>query len=216
MKKLNSDVIEMGQMALGAIHNAAEALGNKDVDLANQVIENDDAIDSKYLNIEARALGLIATQQPVAKDLRLIVTILRIINEIERAGDLALNIAKITKREIDLIGIEPVTEIIVNLGNLTEKLFEAAIEAFSKKDMNLAKSLDGMDDKVDDLYKKLIKELFKLEEESSLELALNMMMAGRYFERISDHAVNIAERVKYIITGKLEPIEHNTMEITPR
>lgn len=203
LEELDRDVARMGELVRQAVTQVTTALTESDVKLAQQVIEADDTVDALYLDLESRCYELLAIQQPVAKDLRLILAILRVIYDLERAGDLTKNIAALVRQEVKIVKLKPIAEIIGQLGVLSAELLTKSIKAFAHKDIMLAASLDEMDNQIDSLYRKLIKELFRLEKESSLELAINMVLVGRYFERIADHAVNIAVWVNYLITGNL-------------
>lgn len=203
LDELDRDVSRMGELVKQALMRVTTALAEGDLKLSQQVIEADDTVDALYLDLESRCYELLAIQQPVAKDLRLILAILRVIYDLERAGDLCKNIAGLVRPDIKIVKLKPIAEIIGQLGVLSAELLGKAITAFAKKDIALAASLDEMDNQIDSLYRRLIKELFKLEKESSLELAINMVLVGRYFERIADHAVNIAVWVNYLITGNL-------------
>ena len=203
LRDLRGDSLRMGEYVVEAVRLAATALAEGDTDLAKAVIAGDETIDALYLDIETRGYGLLAQQQPVAKDLRLILAIVRIIQDLERSGDLAKNIGGIVRGDLQIVKLKPVAEIIGRLGLLTTDLLATAMKAFRDNDLLVAQTLDAKDNKIDELYKQLVKELFRLENESSLELAVNMALTGRYFERIADHAVNIAIWVTYLITGNL-------------
>ena len=203
LRDLRTDTLRMGEYVIEAVRRATTALAEGDVELAKAVTAADATIDSLYLDIETRGYGLLAQQQPVAKDLRLILAIVRIIQDLERSGDLAKNIGQIVRSDIQIVRLKPIAEIIGQLGLMTRDLLTIAMRSFADKDLQLAQTLDAKDNKIDQLYKELVKELFRLEKESSLELAVNMVLTGRYFERIADHAVNIAIWVTYLITGNL-------------
>ena len=203
LRDLRTDTLRMGEYVIEAVRRATTALAEGDVELAKAVTAADATIDSLYLDIETRGYGLLAQQQPVAKDLRLILAIVRIIQDLERSGDLAKNIGQIVRSDIQIVRLKPIAEIMGQLGLMTRDLLTIAMRSFADKDLQLAQTLDAKDNKIDQLYKELVKELFRLEKESSLELAVNMVLTGRYFERIADHAVNIAIWVTYLITGNL-------------
>lgn len=203
LRGLRVDTLRMGDYVVDAVGRATTALVEGDAALGKKVVEADAGIDALYLDIEMRGYALLAQQQPVARDLRLILSIVRIIQDLERSGDLAKNIGGIVRSDIQIVKLKPVAETIGRLGLLSKDLLAAAIRAFADEDETIAEALDAKDNQIDDLYRGLIKELFRLEKESSLELAINMVLTGRYFERIADHAVNIAIWVKYLITGIL-------------
>jgi phosphate transport system protein len=203
LRELHSNTVRLGQYVGQSVGRTTTALAEGDTQLAIAVIEADETIDRLYLDIEARCYELLAKQQPVAKDLRLILSILRIIQDLERSGDLSKNIAAIVRDDIAIIKLKPIAETIGQLGLLTEELLLTAVTAFASKDLELAATLDEKDNKIDRLYRRLIEQLFDLEKKSSVELAVNMVLTGRYFERIADHAVNIAIWVNYLQTGNL-------------
>jgi len=200
---LDRDVVVMGRMVEQAVALAARALAEGDADLAAEVVGRDDQIDAMYLSIEEACYALLAQQQPVARDLRLIVAILRVTNDLERAGDLAVNLAKTVKR---LTGgsAKPVAELTGKMGLEAAKLIDACIDAYEAKDLADADDLERKDDVIDALFGELIGELLALrggERQEALQTAINMVLVGRYFERIADHAVAVGAWVKYFITG---------------
>jgi len=203
LRELRGDSLRMGEYVIEAVRLATIALTEGDVELAAGVIKSDEAIDALYVDIESRGYGLLAQQQPVARDLRLILSVVRIIQDLERSGDLAKNIGGIIRNDVQIVKLKPVAELIGRLGLLSRDLLAVAMKAFGNEDLKLARTLDAKDNHIDELYKQLVKELFRLEKESSLELAVNMVLTGRYYERIADHAVNIAIWVEYLITGNL-------------
>ena len=181
---------------------ATTALIEGDKDLAQKVRDGDDEIDALYLDIEKRSLALLAQQAPVAGDLRLIVAILRVVNDLERSGDLAYNIAKLAQLE-DFRGadLKAVRALVAELGRAAAKLTGAAIDALATKDEALAADIARQDDALDEMHARLIEQLVELKGEDSLAPAIRLAMIGRYFERIGDHAVNLVERVRYFVTG---------------
>ena len=165
-------------------------------------MDGDDPIDGMFLDIEKRSLTLLAQQAPVAGDLRLIVAILRVVNDLERAGDLAYNIAKLVHME-EFCEPSPkaVKSLVSELGQAAGRLMSTAIDAWASKDEPSAAGLQQKDDVVDDLHARLIRKLLELKDEDAVASAMQLAMIGRYFERIADHAVNIGELVCYYVTG---------------
>ena len=203
LKDLRLDTIRLGEFVAQAVQRVTVALAEADTDVAAGVIEADKTIDSLYIDIETRSYELIAVQQPVARDLRLILAVLRVIQDLERSGDLAKNIADMVSSDIEIVKLKPISEIMGRMGVSARGMLVTAMEAFETQDRAMAAKLDTKDNQIDDLYRQLIKELFRLEKESSLELAVSMALTGRYFERIADHAVNIAIWVNYLATGNI-------------
>ena len=199
--ELNREIIEMGAMCEEAIASAAKALTNGDVALAANVKKNSSAIDQMEREIESRCMKLLLHQQPVARDLRLISAALKMITDMERIGDQAEDIAEIV---VFLNGhtMEGM-EMIEDMARETTKMVTASVDAFVQKDIELAKKVIEQDDIVDDYFSKVKCAIISLIAENSAdgEFALDLLMISKYFERIGDHATNIAEWVIYSVTG---------------
>lgn len=200
---LNTELIEMGSIVEWSIENAAEALIKKDVVLARQVIAADEEINHIEKKIESRCLNLILRQQPVARDLRLISSILKMITDLERIGDQAQDISEITIRVANQVYIKEITHI-PEMAKATIRMVKDSIDAFINNDISLAKEVIISDDIVDDLFDIIKDELIYLIRDNveNGEQAIDLLMISKYFERIGDHAENIAEWVLFSITGK--------------
>ena len=199
--ELNREIIEMGAMCEEAIATASKSLTVGDVELANQVKENGHVIDQMERDIESRCMKLLLHQQPVAKDLRLISAALKMITDMERIGDQAEDIADIV---IVLNGHTMAgMELIEEMARETIQMVTNSVEAFVKKDVELAQKVIAQDDIVDDYFSKVKCGIISLITEHSAdgEVALDLLMIAKYFERIGDHATNIAEWVIYSVTG---------------
>lgn len=203
LERLNTELIEMGALIETAINDAASALLEKDAALARRAIEFGSEVDEKEKEIERRCLKLLLQQQPVAADLRMISTALKMITDMERIGDQAEDISEITLR---LIGEEYIDtlEHIPQMAQATIKMVTEAVDAFVARDLVLAKSVIDYDDVVDDLFVKVKNDLISLIRSDSAngEQAIDLIMVAKYFERIGDHATNIAEWVVFSITGE--------------
>ena len=201
LHELNNEIIEMGAMCEEAIAAAAKALTTGDVELAKQVKANGGQIDQMERDIESRCMKLLLHQQPVARDLRLISAALKMITDMERIGDQAEDIAEIV---IFLNGhtMEGV-ETIEDMARETIKMVTESVDAFVKKDVALAESVLAHDDVVDDYFDRMKCDIINLiaENPADGEFALDLLMISKYFERIGDHATNIAEWVIYSVTG---------------
>ncbi len=201
LERLDQDVLRMGAMVEAAVDSATLALVEGDIDRACRVMEADDGIDALFIDMEIRALGMLAQQQPVASDLRLIVAILRVLTDLERAGDLAHNVASVVCEDLEIVVLREVSAPMYELGRAASRLFGKALDAWATKDADKAAELEELDDEIDRLYHDLLRELFHLRTETSFEVAMNLVLVARYFERIADHAVNMAERLRYFATG---------------
>ncbi len=205
LESLDQAIVQMGALVERSTEMATTALVEADEELAARVRDGDEPIDALFLDIEKRCLALMAQQAPVAGDLRLIVAILRVVNDLERAGDLAYNIAKlVNKEDFDDPGLKGVRLLVAEMGAETSRLMGAAIDAWAAKDDSLAADIGRQDDRLDDLHAQLIENLVELKGEDALAPAIRLAMVARYFERIGDHAVNLAERVRYFVTGDEE------------
>lgn len=205
LEALDQQIVHMGALVEQSTMWATTALVECDRELAQRVRDGDDEIDEMFVDIEKRALALVAQQAPVAGDLRLIVAILRVVNDLERAGDLAYNIAKTAQIE-DFCdpALKDVRALVAELGEAAAALTGASIDAWAAKDVDLAADIALRDDRLDDLDAQLLQNLVELKDQDSLGPALRLALVGRYFERIGDHAVNLGERIRYFVTGDEE------------
>lgn len=203
LKALNIKLLKMGSMVQNIIEVSVQSLAKQDLDRARSVFELDDDIDALELEIEHKCMNLIALQQPIAKDLRTIGTILKIITDLERMGDHAVNIAKVTLEIGENKLIKPLIDI-PKMARLTEDMVNKSLDAFMHEDIELAKELDQDDDRVDDLYEAIYVELIEmmLENPEIIKQATQLLFIGRYLERTADHATNIGERIIYMVTGE--------------
>ena len=201
--QLNNELIEMGGMIEKAISDTVKALVNQDIELASNVIEYDEEIDHQEREIEQLCLKLLLQQQPVAKDLRLISSALKMVTDMERIGDHATDISEITIALADKSCIKKL-EHIQQMAKETMIMLVKSIEAFVNKDMDKARAVIVHDDVVDDLFNKVKAELIAMihEDVNAGEQASDLLMAAKYFERIGDHATNISEWVIFSITGQ--------------
>ncbi|MCR3954915.1 MAG: phosphate signaling complex protein PhoU [Gudongella sp.] len=199
---LNEELVSMGNLVESSIEAAVSALKTQNVDLARRVVEGDREVNNKEREIEDLAMKLILRQQPVAGDLRLISTALRMITDMERIGDQAADISEITIMLAEQTYLKELIHI-PQMGDATIKMVRESIDAFVRKDVELAKQVILYDDVVDDLFDVIKEELigYIRENKGSSEQAIDFMMIAKYFERIGDHAQNIAEWVYYAITG---------------
>ena len=204
LKDLKSSVLDIGHTIVDVTHMAVTALVEGDVELAERVIAGDDAIDIRCLAIEEHSLEIIATQFPVARDLRLLHSLGYISMHFERMGDLGVNIAKAARRTAERRGPQTLYDLIQAQGNLVHRVLEAMLESLDKKDIELAARLQDMDEPIDHLFKQFFRELARLQDEEDIEWASSMVLASRYLERIADHAVDIGDRVTYMVTGQFE------------
>ncbi len=203
LKELENDMLKMGSMVEESIYKSIEALKNKDLDLAEKVIENDDEIDDFEIKLEEDSTKLIALQQPVAKDLRKIIVISKLATDLERIGDHACNIANMVIK----IGDEPLIKPLIDIPRMTEivtRRLRDSLEAFINLDVEKAKEIAEEDEEVDILDEQILRELltFMIEDPSTIKQATSLIFISRFLERIGDHSTNVCERIIYMATGK--------------
>jgi phosphate transport system protein len=202
LAKLNSALVEMGAMVKDAIQRAEKALMDRDTELAKAIIAADDNIDQKEREIEKLCLKIITQQQPVARDLWHISSVLKTVSDLERIGDHASDISEITLHLADM----PYRKNLEHLSKMAETTMEmvtGCIDAFVRKDMELANSVIARDDTVDGLFSDVKGDLLELikEDVRNGDQAIDLIMIAKYFERIGDHATNVAEWVIFSLTG---------------
>lgn len=198
------DLIRVAARVTEAIMRGTEALLALDLAEAQALIDRDDEIDVLTLDIEERCFTILARQQPMASDMRALVTAIRLTSEIERSGDLMVNVAKATRR---LYGSEvpvPLRSLLQAMAEEAVRLYGLAMDAYAEGDANLAAALDDMDDRLDQLHEDYIQTILELHADvRDVQVAVQLALVGRYYERVGDHAVNIGERVQYMVTGWL-------------
>ena len=214
LNELSDDVVRLGAMVSEAIQAGTDAFLDADLTTAERVIAQDASVDELMHSVETRTYLLLARQQPMAVDLRMLVSILRVTHELERAGDNMVNVVKATRR-IYPYELDPkIRGLIHRMRQQATEQLRLAVTAFAERDPARAAALRDMDDVMDDLQKDLFRTIFTLHvsDESSLQRAVQVALVGRYFERIADHAVNAGERVTFMVTGEFAEEPHRDDE----
>jgi phosphate transport system protein len=207
LKQLEHDLLEMGSRAESMVSQAVDSLYRLDTTLAKEVILRDDEIDDRDLAIEGQCLRLLALQQPMASDLRIVGTAMKMITDIERIGDLAVDIAKICLKIDKELGDSQFIDI-PRMAGLARAMLREGLEAFVKHDLDMVREVCEKDDEVDELYRQLraqIHDNMRTHPENVVTDSW-LMLAIHHVERIADHSVNIAERVSFMVTGQLEQL----------
>jgi phosphate transport system protein len=203
LEAIELEILGMGELAERAVARSVDALVRGDVAEADDVISHDDDIDERYMDIEARALSLLALQTPVATDLRMISAIIHINLHLERIGDMAVNIAKIYRSVAELPTNSTILQQIREMDDVVRPMIRVALEAFSHRDLELCLGLPEMDDPVDRLNLGMYEEVAALAADpAALDWGLRMNMVARQLERVGDHAVDIGEQVGFLLTGE--------------
>ncbi len=202
LRELQDHVLAMGSMVETALYRSMDALKNRNLELANQVIADDRLIDRKRFDIEEECIDLIITQQPLASDLRIIIAVLNIIVDLERIGDHAEGIAKIGI----MIGNEPPLKPLIDLprmAELTGGMLKRVLEAFIQHDAAAANKICAEDDAIDNLYDQVFRELlvFMAEDPKTITRATRLIWVAHNLERSADRVTNIGERIIYVVTG---------------
>jgi len=211
---LQREILEMGEQAGNAVQHAVHAVVFRDSEEAQRVIDGDDAIDARYLDIDQRTLETLALQTPVAADLRLVSAIIHVNLHLERTGDQAVNVAKLHLSTEDLPGSDAMREQIREMGDLVVGMLRSAMEAFDRRDLELSLRLPKMDDPVDRLNRASHLEALKLADDpSALDWGLHMNLVSRALERVGDQAVDIAEQVGFLITGEFREFTDASHEV---
>jgi len=207
LHEVEEDVLTMGNMVAKAMNRSIEALQKRDLTLAHQIITDDAQINEKRFNIEDKCIELIATQQPMASDLRIIVAVLSIIIELERIGDYAEGIAKIVIMIGDEAPLKPLIDI-PRMGEITLEMINKSLQSFVTRDVELAMKVVSLDSVVDGLYDQVFRELltFMMVDPKTTQRATRLIWVAHNLERAADRATNICERVVFTVTGKMEEI----------
>lgn len=207
LRRLGDEVLRMGSEADRMLDLAMQALTQQNVEIAEKVIAGDDVIDDLDIHIEMEAMRIIALQQPVARDLRLVGTVLKVISDIERIGDHSVDIAKVARKLARDTFFKPLADI-PYMAERVRAMLRDALTAFVSHDLELVRRVVAADDEIDDLFHKLRDELHAaMSRDPALVVqASYLLFVAYYLERVADHIVNIAERVYYVETGKLEQL----------
>ena len=215
LEQIEMNLLSMGELAGTSVHRSVEALVQHDDAEAQTVIDDDDTVDELYLKIDSDVLSVLALQSPVAADLRLISAIMHCNLHLERVGDQAVNVAKLYLRTKGESGSETMRQQLEEMGTLVVSMLRTAMEAFGRRDLDLAFKVPTMDDPVDRLNRATHLEALKLADDPrSLDWGLHMNMAARALERVGDNAVDIAEQVGFLLTGEFREFTDASHPVT--
>lgn len=211
LDEIASGVLRLGAMACEMVPRGTEVLLGGDLADAQAVIDSDDEIDILTLELEEKCYQIMALQAPMAGELRRIITILKLVAEIERSADLMVNICKASRRMYGAELTPQIRGVLSSMSKEANKLLRLSLDAFADENVSLASALGDIDDTLDQLNRDIVETIFEAHAEESINLAAAVQLAliARYYERIGDHAVNIGERVTYMVTGWMP--EHNAL-----
>ena len=203
LDQIGSSLVEMTDLVGSAIRRATSALLDADLQLAEAVIGADDDVDRLFHQTEKRAFDLLARQQPVAHDLRVIVAGLRMVGDLERMGDLAHHVAKIARMRYPAHAVPPpLRSTVLEMGQTAERIVAKAGSVIADQDVAMAVEIEADDDVMDALHRKLFTIVLSDTWEHGMEPAIDVTLLSRYYERFADHAVSVARRVVYLVTGE--------------
>ena len=207
LREIQDEVLALGSMVSKATLRSIDALKNRDLELARQIVSDDKKINQRRFEIEEKCIELIATQQPMASDLRIIVAVLNIVTELERIGDHAEGIARIAI----MIGDEPPLRPLIDIPRMAEQvvyMLHRSLDALVNRDAEAARRIVAEDDIIDQLYDQVFRELltFMLEDPRTITRATRLIWVAHNLERSGDRVTNICERVVFVVTGKMEEI----------
>ena len=210
LDQIGRTLVSMSEAVAVAMRDATSALLDADLSLAEKVISGDVEVDQLRDDLEARAFDLLARQQPVAIDLRMVITSLKAVADLERMGDLALHIAKVARMRYPAAAVpDDVRATIKEMGEIALSIVDKTRQSLEGQDISLAEQLEREDDAMDALHRRLFSHLLSGEWTHGMEPAIDITLIGRYYERYADHAVSVARRVVFLVTG-----EHPTHDDT--
>ena len=196
-------LVEMANLVGSAIGRATTALLDADLELAESVIAADNKVDDLQRDLENQAIAVLARQQPVATDLRIVVTSLRMSADLERCGDLAEHVAKLARMRYPEPAVpRDLRRTILEMGQLAQRLMAQAAEVVITQDVDAALQVEKDDDRMDELHRMIFQHLMDDRWQHGVETAVDVTLVGRYYERFADHAVSVARRVVYLVTGE--------------
>ena len=202
LNAVSATLVQMAGLVQTAMENATTALLTADLALSEKVIADDAIVDEIQHELDARTINLIARQGPVASDLRTLVTSLRMSADLERMGDLAHHIAKSARMRYPATAVPPELSLTIeDMGRVCSKIIEKVSTVLEKRDADRALEIEKDDDEIDALHRKIIQTLLDPNWKHGVETAIDMTLLGRYYERCADHAVSIARRVHFLVTG---------------
>ena len=203
LDQLEASLQEEGALVLRVLRGALNALAQRDVELADDVIAFDDDVDKHYLQIEETIQSLLARQTPVATDLRLVLAMLHTNLHLERMADYSVTIAKLTKLVADVEGDPTLLQTLAEMGERAEEMIRVALDAFANRDLEAAESLVELDELIDRSNRRAVEQVFAIADDpEARRWGLRMLLVSRSLERIGDHAVDIGEQVAYLLTAE--------------
>lgn len=209
VEEVAEDVVRLGAMVCQTVPRGTDVLLGGELHEAQRLIDDDDAIDQLSVSIEERCYSIMVRQAPMASELRRLITITKLVGELERSADLMVNVCKAARRMYGAPMSPKIRGVVAAMAKEAHRLLSLSIDAFADENEALANALDDIDDQLDQLNRDMVEAIFDAQgaDEIDLQSAVQLALVARYYERIGDHAVNIGHRVTYMVTGWLP--EHN-------
>jgi phosphate transport system protein len=203
LEQLKARLLSMGGLAEDRVQQAVDGLVSRDLERIDGVLRGDEPINQLHVEIDGHAFRLLALHQPMASDLRVIVAALKINSDLERVGDMAVNIAEAAHRYVALPPVKPLLDL-PRMADIAQAMLRDALDAFVKRDVALAQSVLDRDDTLDNLKTQIFRELltYMLQDPTKIEAALELILISRHLERIGDHATNIAEDIIFVVSAR--------------
>jgi phosphate transport system protein len=203
LEQLKARLLSMGGLAEDRVQQAVDGLVSRDLRRIDGVLRGDEPINQLHVEIDGHAFRLLALHQPMASDLRVIVAALKINGDLERVGDMAVNIAEAAHRYLALPPVKPLLDL-PRMADIAQAMLRDALDAFVKRDVALAQSVLDRDDTLDNLKTQIFRELltYMMQDPAKIEAALELILISRHLERIGDHATNIAEDIIFVVSAK--------------
>lgn len=215
LEQVATDLVELAELVGSAINQSTRALLEADVQLADRVIEADREIDGRRNALDATSIDLLARQAPVASDLRTVVTSMRMSSDLERMGDLARHVAKVARLRYpeNAVPAADIRESFRLMGQAAERIIARVAEVIVSQDLDDARSIEDLDDELDELHRAMFARLADGEWEHGSTAAVDVALLSRYYERFGDHAVTVARRVRFLVTGDIDGTELEEIDI---
>jgi phosphate transport system protein len=216
LQRMLEEVLTLGSMVEEAVRKSVQSLKQRDMETSRQVYQDDKYVNIKRYEIEQNCLTLIATQQPMARDLRLLAAILEIITELERIGDYAKGIARINI----MLGDDPLVKPLIDVPKMSEKgldMLRRSLDAFIRRDAETARKISEEDDEIDELYNNIYRELIEImiANPESIDRATYLIWVAHNLERLADRVTNICERIVFVVTGEIMELDKTDDELAP-
>lgn len=214
LEQVATDLVELSHLVGSAIRRSTSALLDADVQLAEQVIEADQEIDERRNQLDLKSIDLLARQAPVASDLRAVVTSMRMSGDLERMGDLARHVAKVARLRYPEHAVpDDMREPFLQMGQAAERIVARVADIIVTQNLDDARTIEDIDDELDELHRSMFARLADSRWEHGSSAAVDVALLSRYYERFGDHAVTVARRVRFLVTGEMDGVDEEAVDV---